>query len=108
MLFELLAGVFIYYLVHGSVTPQILSCAFLPLFKGGLKNLSKFGSYRAIAGASQLLKLFEYVILMVWGSSLDSDSMQFGFKAGVSTSQCTWLVNEVTTYYMRRGTAVTA
>ena len=55
MLFELLAGVFISYLVHGSVTPQILSCAFLPLFKGGLKNLSKFGSYRAIAGASQIV-----------------------------------------------------
>ena len=72
------------------------------------KNPSIFDSYRAIAGASQLLKLFEYVILMVWGNNLDSDSMQFGFKAGVSTSQCTWLVNEVTTYYMRRGTAVTA
>ena len=108
VLFELLAGVFRSYLVHGSVTLQILSCAFLPLFKGGLKNPSKFDSYRAIAGASQLLKLFEYVILMIWGNDLDSDSMQFGFKAGVSTTQCTWLVNEVTTYYMRRGTAVTA
>ena len=39
---------------------------------------------------------------------LESDTMQFGFKSGVSTTQCTWLVNEVTTYYMRRGTAVTA
>ena len=45
---------------------------------------------------------------MVWGDSLDTDTMQFGFKAGVSTTQCTWLVNEVTTYFMRRGTAVTA
>ena len=34
--------------------------------------------------------------------------MQFGFKKGVSTTQCSWLVNEVTTYFMRRGTAVTA
>ena len=34
--------------------------------------------------------------------------MQFGFKRGVSTTQCTWLVHEVTTYFMRRGTAVTA
>ena len=34
--------------------------------------------------------------------------MQFGFKAGVSTTQCSWLVNEVTNYFMRRGTAVTA
>ena len=107
-LFELLAAVFRSYLTHGTVTLQILSCAFLPLFKGGLKSPGKFDSYRAIAGASQLLKLFEYVILIVWGDLLHTDSMQFGFKAGVSTTQCTWLVNEVCTYFMRRGTAVSA
>ena len=48
------------------------------------------------------------MILTVWGDRLQSDSMQFGFKKGVSTTQCSWLVNEVTTYFMRRGTAVTA
>ena len=47
-------------------------------------------------------------MLIVWGDELDTDTMQFGFKAGVSTTQCTWLVNEVTTHFMRRGTAVTA
>ena len=108
ILFEQLAHVFWSFLIHGTVTPQILSCAFLPLFKGGLKNPESFDSYRAIAGSSQLLKLFEYVVLMVWGDSLETDTMQFVFKAGVSTTQCTWLVNKVTTYFMRRGTAVTA
>ena len=107
-LFDLLAAVFRSFLTHGTVTLQILSCAFLPLFKGGLKSPEKFDSYRAIAGASQLLKLFEYVVLILWGDILDTDSMQFGFKAGVSTTQCSWLVNEVTNYFMRRGTAVTA
>ena len=53
------------YLINGTVTLQILSCAFLPLFKGGLKNPEKFDSYRA----SQLLKLFEYVVLVVWGDA---------------------------------------
>ena len=48
-----------------------------------MKNPAVFDSYRAIAGASQLLKLFEYVILTVWGDCLQSDSMQFGFKKGV-------------------------
>ena len=43
---------------------------------------SVFDSYRAIAGASQLLKLFEYVILIVWGDDLETDSMQFVFKKG--------------------------
>ena len=107
-LFEILASVFRSYLSHGTVTLQVLSCAFLPLFKGGLKSPEKFDSYRAIAGATQLLKLFEYVILIVWGDLLDTDSMQFGFKAGVSTTQCTWLVSEVSNYFMRRGTAVSA
>ena len=93
---------------HGTITLQILSCALLPLFKGGLKKPEKFDAYRAIAGASQLLKLLEYVVLILWGEKLDSDSMQFGFKSGVSTTQCTWLVNEVTNYFVKRGTAVTA
>ena len=48
------------------------------------------------------------MILLGWGDAMESDSMQFGFKSGVSTTQCTWIVNEVTTYFMRRGTAVTA
>ena len=108
ILFDQLAGVFRYFLVHGSVILQLLTCAFLPLYKGGVKNTAVFYSYRAIAGGSQLLKLFEYVLLVIWGNMLDTDSLQFGFKAGVSTTQCTWLVNEVTNFYMRRGTAVTA
>ena len=107
-LFHHLAAIFRSFLVHGTVSIQILSCAFLPLFKGGSKNPAKFDSYRAIAGASQLLKLFEYVILIVWGHTLGSDGMQFGYKSGTSTTQCTWLVNEVANYYMKRGTAVAA
>ena len=108
ILFDQLAAVFQSYLLHGTVTLQILTCAFLPLFKGGKKNPEQFKSYRAIAGASQLLKLFEYVILEVWGTILCSDSMQFGYKKGVSTTQCSWLVNEVTNHFLRRGTSVTA
>ena len=66
ILFDHLAAVFRSYLFHGEVTLQILTCAFLPLFRGGLKNPAVLDSYRAIAGASQFLKLFEYVILTVW------------------------------------------
>ena len=43
-LFKCLASIFRSFLVHGSVTPMILSCAFLPLFKGGFKNPEKFYS----------------------------------------------------------------
>ena len=30
--------------------------------------------------------------------------MQFGFKAGTSTTECSWLVMEVASYFLRRGT----
>ena len=52
-------------------------------------------SYDAIAGSSLLLKLFENVIIIIWGDKLGTDSLQFGFKAGTSTTECSWLVMEV-------------
>ena len=81
----------------------MLVCAFLPLLKNALKDPADTGSYRAIAGSSLILKLFEKVILVIWGSLLESDSLQFGFKAKTSTTQCSWLVQEVIGYYLRNG-----
>ena len=63
ILHEQLASVFRSFLVHGSITLSILACSFMPLLKSKRKNPTKFDSYRAVAGASQLLKLFEYVIM---------------------------------------------
>ena len=103
ILFELLALIFRSWLVHGTVCLSLLSCAFLPLLKSPLKNPADTGSYRAIAGSSLLLKLFENVILLLWGRYLSSDSLQFGFKADTSTTQCSWLVQEVVGNFLRNG-----
>ena len=103
ILHDHLAAIFRSFIYHGTICKEILACAFLPLFKGGLKDSANFDSYRAIAGASQLLKLFEYVILLLWGDRLTTDSLQFGFKKGVSTTQCSWLVMEAANYYVKRG-----
>ena len=105
-LFSELAAVFCSYFVHGTVTLQILSCAFLPLYKGGHKKPDQFTSYRAIAGASKLLKLWEYLVLDLWVGHLDSDSMQFGFRQGLSTAHCSWLVSEVCGYFLRHKSEV--
>ena len=108
LLFQYLAYIFRSFVFHGTVTREILCCAFLPLFKGGLKNPAKFESYRAIAGASQILKIFEYVILILWGDKMCTDSMQFGFKKETSTTQCSWLVLEVAQWFYQRGGMVHA
>ena len=103
LLFDLLASVFRSWIYHGTVTKSLLVCAFLPLLKNALKDPADPGSYRAIAGSSLILKLFEKVILVIWGSLLESDSLQFGFKANTSTTQCSWLVQEVIGYYLKNG-----
>ena len=103
ILFDQLAVVFRSWLVHGTVSLSLLACAFLPLLKSSLKNPADPGSYRAIAGSSLLLKLFEKVILLVWGHLLASDSLQFGYKSGTSTTQCSWLVQEVVGHFLRNG-----
>ena len=73
LFFDILASVFRSWLLHGTVTRSFLACAFLPLVKG-LKDPSFTESYRAVAGSSLILKLFDYVILHLWGDLLSSDS----------------------------------
>ena len=80
LLFDLLAAVFRSWLVHGTVTPSLLACAFLPLLKSSLKNPAEVKSYRAIAGSSLILKLFDQVVLLLWGHLLQSDPLKFGYK----------------------------
>ena len=103
ILHEKLAAIFRSFLTHGTITLSILSCSFMPLLKSARKDPTQFDSWRAVAGASQLLKLFEYVILNIWGGHLESDSLQFGFKSGTGTDQCTWLLLSVAEHYLNRG-----
>ena len=75
-------------------------CLF-PLVKG-IKDPSLTECYRAVAGSSIILKLFDYVLLNI----LQSDSLQFGYKRSTSTTECSWLVMTVADYFRRRGSPV--
>ena len=90
--------------MHGTITPSLLACAFLPLLKSSLKDPADPGSYRAIASSSIVLKLFDKVVLLLWGHLMSTDSLQFGYKAKTSTTQCSWLVSEVVNHFLRNKT----
>ena len=75
ILFDQLALVYRSWLLHGTVTTSLLACSFLPLLKNSLKNPAETNSYRAIAGSSLLLKLFDQVILLLWGHLLAGDEL---------------------------------
>ena len=49
-----------------------------------------------------ILKLFDKVVLLLWGHLLCS--LQFWYKVGTSTTQCSWLVQEVANHFLRMGT----
>ena len=71
LLFSLTSLIFKSWLLHGTITKSVLACAFIPRVKAG-KDPALSGSYRAIAGSSLLLKLFERCIVLIWGDQLHS------------------------------------
>ena len=73
--YEQLALIYRSFLVHGSVAWPLLACAFMPLLKSILKNPAATKSYRAIAGSSTLLMLFDRLVLHLWGDQLASGSL---------------------------------
>ena len=50
-----------------------------------------------------MLKLFDKVILIVWGHLLTSGSLQMGYKPGSSTAQCSYVMMETVSYFLKNG-----
>ena len=56
-------------------------------------------NYRAIVLSNILIKILDWVILIKEESALCSSHLQFGFKKGMSTTQCTSSMLETVNYY---------
>ena len=63
-------------------------------------------NYRGISLNSPLSKLFELVVLDVHSDVLTTSDLQFGFKSSSSTTQCTFVNEEVVQYYNNHHTSV--
>ncbi len=59
----------------------------------------KSDNFRAIALSSIFGKVLDRIILIKEQKSLCTYNLQIGFKEGVSTTQCTYVVNETISYY---------
>ena len=62
--------------------------------------------HREIAISSLFLKIWDWIVILLYGEALSSDELQFGFKKSSSTSLCTWSVIETISYYKRGGSDV--
>ena len=93
-------------IVHGYVPNDMLLSTVIPIPKNKRNSLNNSDNYRAIALSSALGKLLDNVILEKYKEYFQTTDLQYGFKKGHSTSQCTFVLNEVIKYYNNNNTDV--
>ena len=98
-LYVLLSILFTLYLRHGFSPNSMILGTMIPITKGKKKSLCSSSNYRAIALSSIFSKILDWIFLIKEENSLCSSELQFGFKKGLSISQCTFSMLEVIDYY---------
>ena len=92
--------------VHSHVSQVLLLSTLVPLVKDKLANINSSKNYRSVAISSILLKLIDWIIILLEGSSLGLNELQFAYQAGCSTVMCTWAALETIDFFLRNGSEV--
>ena len=85
---------------HGITPDNILKSTMIPIPKGRWANLSDSNNFRAITLSSMIGKVLELVIMNREMNQLCTRELQFGFKEGLSTTMCTYMVQETVSYFV--------
>ena len=78
----------------------------VPLIKDQLGDTDSSDNYRSIALSSNILKVYDWVVILLFGKSLNLDTLQFSYQKHCGTNMCTWLVVESISYFLRNGSEV--
>ena len=108
LLYEILAKFLSAMLHHGYASPDFRQSVIIPIVKNKQKSVNKSTNYRGIALSSIIAKLMDVIIIKNERSVIQSTDFQFGFKEKSSTTQCTFVMNEVIQYYLNNGGTVYA
>ena len=106
ILFEKLSSVIKSYLTHGHVSLFLLLATLVPIIKDKLADICTSKNYRSVAIGSLILKMIDWLIIILFGSSLGLDDLQFAYQANSSTTMCTWVVIEAIGYFLRNNSEV--
>ena len=106
LLAELLSIIIQCYLIHGHVTRFLLLATLLPIIKDKLGSICNSKNYRSIAISSMILKLLDWIIILLFDSSLKLHDLQFAYQPGISGNMCTYAVLETIDYFLRHGSEV--
>ena len=102
---DFLAKFFTIMLRHGHIPASLRDCVLQPVLKPG-KDPCNSDSYRPIALAPTLSKVFEWCLLLLDCDAFSTSPLQFGFKEGFSSDLCTGLLKNIIARYTINETVV--
>ena len=106
ILYTHLANIMKSYVIHGHISSILAICTLLPIIKDKLGSYADSNNYRSIAISSVILKLFDWVIILLYKNKLYLDDLQFSYQQNCSTTMCTWMVIETIDYFLRNNSEV--
>ncbi len=93
-------------LKHNNVPAGMMLSTLIPIPKNLKKSPTYSNNYRSIALSSIIGKVLDISVMDKNANVMQSQHMQFGFKSGHSTTQCTFVMQEIIDYYSRNGSSV--
>ena len=105
-LYTLLSLLFTSMMQHGYAPDNFLISTIVSIPKSTRKSMNSSDNYRGISLSSVLGKLYDWILLKTNSHVFKSSDLQFGFKPKHSTTQCTFIVNEVINYYQNGNSSV--
>ena len=103
---ELLSIIIRSYLIHGHVTRYLLLATLVPIIKDKLGSINTSKNYRSIAISSLILKMLDWIIILLFGDTFGLHDLQFAYQPGISGNMCTFAVLETVDYFLRHGSEV--
>ena len=103
ILFDHLSIIIRSFLIHAHASHVLLLATLVPLIKDKMGDFCSSKNYRSIAISSLILKIIDWVVIILFGECLGLDDLQFSYQSGSSTVMCTWLAIETIDHFLRNG-----
>jgi len=93
-------------LIHGYVPNAFANSIIVPIVKDKSGDLASVENYRPITLSPVISKIFESVLVLKYGSFLNVNDRQFGFRRYIGCSNAIFVLRNVIEYFNERGSNV--
>ena len=94
------------FLIHGHIPQFLLLSTLVPIIKDKLGPINSSKNYRSVCITALVLKLLDWIIIILFGDVLGFHDLQFAYQPGISANMCTWAVIETVDYFLRNDSEV--